>query len=162
MKYESFPRRKTLCHAKKCRSQEASDYGLPTYRPRLYIIGFRSDVKHQHEFKFPLPIPLEYTLSDIFKGDCAREIGYTLRVGGRGSGIKDRRNWDEYEVDGQVRVITPEEAKKMMGFPDDYRFPVSDIQALKQLGNSVAVNPIRMTAEKILNVLNIRELAIQV
>ena len=42
----------------------------------------------------------------------------------------------------------------MMGFPDDFFFPVSEAQALKQLGNSVAVDPIRMTTEAILNVIN--------
>lgn len=132
---------------------KASDYGLPTHRPRLYIIGFRNDIENKKKFEFPSPIPLDFTMSDVFSGSCEKTVGFTLRVGGRGSGIADRRNWDAYIVDGEIRIITPHEGKKMMGFPDDFCFPVSDVQALKQLGNSVAVNPIRMTAENILEIL---------
>lgn len=132
---------------------KASDYGLPTHRPRLYIIGFRKDIVGCHSFKFPDPIPLEFTMSDVFEGNCPKEIGFTLRVGGRGSGIDDRRNWDTYEVDGEIRRITSKEGKKMMGFPEDFIFPVSEAQALKQLGNSVAVNPVRATAVNMLNTL---------
>lgn len=136
---------------------KASEYGLPTHRPRLYIIGFREDVPQRQEFEFPEAVPLEFTMSEVFNGVCAKDIGFTLRVGGRGSGIDDRRNWDAYEVDGKIRVISPEEGKKMMGFPDNFSFPVSEVQALKQLGNSVAVNPVRMTAESILKVLGKKE-----
>ena len=132
---------------------KASDYGLPTHRPRIYIIGFRKDL-NINSFEFPAPIPLKITMKEIFQGECAKEIGYTLRVGGRGSGLHDRRNWDTYLVNGKIHRITSNEAKLMMGFPDDFFFPVSEAQALKQLGNSVAVDPIRMTTEAILNVIN--------
>ena len=120
---------------------KASDYGLPTHRPRIYIVGFRNDIKHKKDFKFPNPIPLKFTMSDIFNMPCNKDIGYTLRVGGKGSGIHDRRNWDAYLVGGAVKIITPEEGKKMMGFPDDFVFPVTHAQAMKQLGNSVAIDP---------------------
>ncbi len=132
---------------------KASDYGLPTYRPRIYIIGFRKDLNIKF-FKYPNPIPLKITMKEIFKGECSKEIGYTLRVGGRGSGLCDRRNWDTYLVNGKIHRITSDEAKLMMGFPEDFFFPVSETQALKQLGNSVAIDPIRMTAEVMLNVIN--------
>lgn len=132
---------------------KASDYGLPTHRPRIYIVGFRNDISGKENFTFPERVPLRFTMSDVFQGVCSKDIGFTLRVGGRASGIHDKRNWDAYMVDGQVRYLTPVEGKKMMGFPEHFIFPVSEGQALKQLGNSVAVDPIRMTAEKILNVL---------
>ncbi len=132
---------------------KASDYGLPTHRPRIYIVGFRKDLNIT-SFNFPSAIPLKITMKEIFKGECSREIGYTLRVGGRGSGLYDRRNWDSYLVNGEIHRITSEEAKLMMGFPNDFFFPVSESQALKQLGNSVAIDPVRMTAEAMLNVMN--------
>ena len=131
---------------------KASDYGLPTYRPRIYIVGFREDLDVS-SFEFPSPIPLRFTMKDLFQGECSKEIGYTLRVGGRGSGLYDRRNWDTYLVDGEEHRITSSEAKRMMGFPDDFEFPGSEAQALKQLGNSVAIDPIRMTSAAILNVM---------
>ncbi len=128
---------------------KASDYGLPTYRPRVFMIGFRSDIKEKIQFDFPEPIPLQLTMSDVFQGDCPKKIGYTIRVGGRGSGLHDRRNWDCYLVDGKERRLGTPEAKKMLGFPEQFSFPVSELQALKQLGNSVAVNAVQIVAEKI-------------
>jgi DNA (cytosine-5)-methyltransferase 1 len=38
----------------------------------------------------------------------------------------------------------------MQGFPDDFDFPVSNSEALKQLGNSVAVNAIQDWAESLI------------
>lgn len=131
---------------------KASDYGLPTHRPRIYIVGFREDLEID-SFEFPSPVPLKFTMNEILQGECTKKIGYTLRVGGRSSGLHDRRNWDTYLVDGEIHKITIAEAKRMMGFPDDFYFPVSEAQAFKQLGNSVAIDPIRMTAEAMLNIM---------
>jgi DNA (cytosine-5)-methyltransferase 1 len=125
----------------------ASDFNLPQHRPRLFMVGFKDK---NTPFEFPQPIKLTKTLSDIFKGNCPKIIGYTLRVGGRGSGIKDRRNWDSYMVDGEVRRLTSIEGKKMMGFPENFKFPVSEVQAMKQLGNAVAVKAIQATVEQII------------
>ena len=132
----------------------ASDHGLPTRRPRVFMVGFRNDIDTADEFEFPEKRELEFTMSDVLGGKCEKKVGYTIRVGGRRSGIDDRRNWDAYRVDGEVKVIGIEEGKKMMGFPDDFEFPVSKTQAMKQLGNSVAVNAIRDTAEQIAKVLH--------
>jgi DNA (cytosine-5)-methyltransferase 1 len=127
---------------------KAKDYGLPQLRPRLFMIGFKDK---SIEFDPPEEKPLKYDMSDILGGDCEREVGYTLRVGGRRSGIDDRRNWDAYRVDGEVVVIGPEEGKKMMGLPDNFEFPVSDAKAMKQLGNSVAVDAVEAFAENLFN-----------
>jgi len=120
---------------------KASDYGLPQLRPRVFMIGFR-DEGFMCGFNFPSPKPLKFTMSDVWKGGCTRDIGFTIRVGGRGSQINDRRNWDAYMVDNQIRRLSYVEARKMQGFPDDFYFPVSDTQAIKQLGNSVAVDTV--------------------
>jgi DNA (cytosine-5)-methyltransferase 1 len=37
------------------------------------------------------------------------------------------------------RKITPREAARLQGFPDSFVIPVSDAQAYRQFGNSVAV-----------------------
>jgi len=120
---------------------KASDYGLPQHRPRIFIIGFRDD-GFMRGFTFPEPKPLRLTMSDVWEGECDRKIGFTLRIGGRGSDITDRRNWDSYMVDGKVKKISYLEARKMQGFPEDYEFPVSPTQAIKQLGNSVAIDAV--------------------
>lgn len=125
---------------------KASEHGLPQHRPRLFMMGFKDP---QTEFVFPEKRKLKFTMSDVMKGEVDREIGYTLRVGGKRSPIDDRRNWDGYIVDGEVRRLTPDEGKKMQGFPASFKFPVSDSEALKQLGNSVAVTAIQDYAEAI-------------
>jgi len=118
----------------------ASDFGLPQHRPRVFIYGFL-DPKAAEKFKSPQKIDLTKTMSDIFGGKSHKEVGWTLRVGGRGSGVHDRRNWDCYIVDGVERRLGPSEGLQMQGFPDWYKFPakLSETQAMKQLGNSVAV-----------------------
>src|SRR5205807_6350619 len=37
------------------------------------------------------------------------------------------------------RRLTPRECARLMGFPDNFKIPVSDTQAYKQFGNSVVV-----------------------
>ncbi len=127
---------------------KASDHGLPQHRPRLFMVGFKD---HNIEFEFPEKRKLKYTMSDVMKGEVEREIGFTLRVGGKSSPIHDRRNWDGYIVDGEVRRLTPNEGKKMQGFPASFKFPVSDTEAMKQLGNSVAVTAIQDYASAIMD-----------
>ncbi len=129
---------------------KAEDYGLPQRRPRLFMIGFKD--KNQN-FDFPAPVPLKMTMSDILGGKAEKEIGFTLRVGGRGSGVKDRRNWDCYVVDGKEVRLTPRQGLTMQGFPEWFELPVSETQAMKQVGNSVAVPAIQATANQILQVL---------
>jgi DNA (cytosine-5)-methyltransferase 1 len=50
-----------------------------------------------------------------------------------------------------IRKMTPREWARLQGFPDDFKIVVSDAQAYKQFGNSVAVPAIQATAEKIIN-----------
>lgn len=45
---------------------KASDYGLPQHRPRIFIIGFRKEDIYPNIFKFPSPIPLKFTMSDVW------------------------------------------------------------------------------------------------
>lgn len=129
---------------------KASDHGLPQHRPRLFMVGFKDP---EIDFEFPKKRKLKFNMSDVMKGNVDREIGFTLRVGGKRSPITDRRNWDGYIVDGEVRRLTPSEGKKMQGFPASFKFPVSDSEALKQLGNSVAVTAIQDYAQSIISAL---------
>ncbi|NQU18264.1 MAG: DNA cytosine methyltransferase [Candidatus Saganbacteria bacterium] len=46
------------------------------------------------------------------------------------------------------RKLTPREAARLQGFPEEFSFPVSDCQAYRQFGNSVAVPVIRAIAKK--------------
>jgi DNA (cytosine-5)-methyltransferase 1 len=53
-----------------------------------------------------------------------------------------------------IRKMTPREWARLQGFPDNYKIVVSDAQAYKQFGNSVAVPAIQKTANKIVQKLN--------
>lgn len=133
---------------------KASDFGRPQHRPRIFIVGFNKEqVDTTQSFEFPQPIPLEMTMSDIWEGECTRDVGLTLRVGGKSSPIDDRRNWDGYIVNGEIKRISPKEGKRMMGFPDDFIFPGTKSQAMKQLGNSVCVDVVQHVASSVENFL---------
>lgn len=45
------------------------------------------------------------------------------------------------------RRLTPRECARLMGYPDSFQIPVSDTQAYRQFGNSVAVPVIKAIAE---------------
>jgi len=124
-------------------------YGLPQPRKRIYIVGFLKE----NNFKWPESKPLQFTMSDILGGECNREIGYTLRCGGRMSPINDKHNWDGFIVDNKEHRLTIKEACKMQGFPDNFIFPVSNNQAMKQIGNSVSVPVIQAIINNILEVI---------
>jgi DNA (cytosine-5)-methyltransferase 1 len=125
----------------------ASDHGLPQHRPRIFMVGFRDP---KIEFEFPQKRELLFNMSDVMGGKVDREIGLTLRVGGKSSPINDRRNWDGYMVNGKPRRLTPKEALRMQGFPASFKFPVNNSAAMRQLGNSVAVKAVHDYAKQII------------
>ncbi|RKQ71724.1 DNA (cytosine-5)-methyltransferase 1 [Litorimonas taeanensis] len=143
-----------LGYSFKYKMVKASDHGLPQHRPRIFMVGFKGETTKDSTFEFPEAEPLQMTMSDIFGKPCNKSIGYTLRVGGRGSGLMDRRNWDTYAVGGDVIRLSSKEGIKMMGLPSDFHFPVSETQAMKQLGNSVAVPAVKATARNIFDYIN--------
>jgi DNA (cytosine-5)-methyltransferase 1 len=50
-------------------------------------------------------------------------------------------------VDKNPRRLTPRECARLMGFPDDFKIPVSDTQAYRQFGNSVIVPVMKEVAQ---------------
>ncbi len=50
------------------------------------------------------------------------------------------------------RKLSVLEAKRLQGFPDDFKFPVSDAQAYHQLGNSVSVPIIKLIMHEMIRV----------
>lgn len=43
----------------------ARDYGIPQNRERMFVVGFRNDIKLVKEFEFPKPVPLEKKMQDL-------------------------------------------------------------------------------------------------
>ncbi|MFI6169053.1 DNA cytosine methyltransferase [Nocardia sp. NPDC051052] len=125
----------------------ACDFGLPQLRPRLFMVGFR---KRSARFSFPEPVPLPITMDGLLGGDCARKVGKTILASGYAKPFGSRFNWSHYLVDGAVRQIGLREMRLMQGFPEDFVFPVPDAQAMRQLGNAVAVPVVAAVAGRIL------------
>lgn len=48
----------------------ASDYGIPQSRRRIFVVGIRKDIECDN-FVYPKPIPLKYTMQDFLEDNCA-------------------------------------------------------------------------------------------
>ena len=154
----------------------AKDFGLPQNRERFYIIAF---LDHDIVFKFPnktekrtrlgdilLSVDNKYTISDkLWAGHRRRKAEHLKKGNGFGyklfnenaiytSTISARYGKDGSEIlihqDGQnPRKLSPREASRLQGFPNDFKIPVSDTQAYKQFGNSVPVPVISAISKEI-------------
>lgn len=155
----------------------AKHFGLPQNRERIYIIGFLEPV--DFEFPEPLMIKTKlgdildkeveakYTISDrLWASHQERKKRNKEKGWGFGYSLFDEQSEytstisARYYKDGSEilvaqqnknpRKLTPREAGRLQGFPEDFIIPVSDTQAYKQFGNSVAVSVIREIAREML------------
>jgi DNA (cytosine-5)-methyltransferase 1 len=128
----------------------AKDYGLPQIRKRLFIVGVRADIKA--DFEFPIKQDkLRYSLEEVMGGTVERDYAFTIRIGGRRSGINNRYNWDAYKVNGKVRYITPEECKLLQGFPKNFKLTGTESLQYKQVGNSVPVSVVQAIGQELID-----------
>ena len=58
------------------------------------------------------------------------------------------------QKDKNPRKLTPREAARLQGFPESFKIPVSDTQAYRQFGNSVAVPVISAIAKEMVKILD--------
>jgi DNA (cytosine-5)-methyltransferase 1 len=153
----------------------ARDFGLPQNRERIFIVGFLKYINFQFpeppmtETKvgdiLDTAIPEKYTISDkLWDGAKKRKERYREKGYGFGfslfneeskytSTISARYYKDGAEIwidqgSKNPRKLTPNEARKLQGFPDGFKIPVSDGQAYKQFGNAVPVSVIRAIAKE--------------
>ena len=113
----------------------------------------------------------KYTISDkLWEGHKRRKIDNTKDGKGFGYSLFNENSpyantiSARYYKDGSEilieqrnrnpRKLTPREAARLQGFPEDFIIPVSDTQAYKQFGNSVAVPVVHAIAEKMVEVLD--------
>lgn len=148
---------------------------VPQSRKRFYIVCSRDgDI-----FEFPTitgePIPLKtviesdvaskYTISDkLWAGhqnrtarNLKRGTGFTAHIANLDKPAntlvaryyKDGKECLIPQIDDNPRKLTPRECARLQGFPENFMIPVSDTQAYRQFGNSVAVPVIREIAKNI-------------
>lgn len=148
---------------------------VPQKRKRFYMVCLRD----QSNFDFPTvegnelalksilekSVPEKYTISDkLWKGhqnrtkrNLSRGTGFTAFVANLdkpSNTLVSRYYKDGKEClipqDGKnPRKLTPRECARLQGFPEKFIIPVSDTQAYRQFGNSVAVPVIKKIARHI-------------
>lgn len=65
----------------------------------------------------------------------------------------DEENWKRFNDNSKskIRKLTPNEARILQGFPNDWKHVVSDTQIYKQFGNAVTVNVSYAVADELMN-----------
>ena len=153
---------------------------VPQNRERVYMIGLKEKIL---DFSFPdIPdiepkirdileknVPDKYTLTDhLWKYLQMYAEKHRKKGNGFGFGLVDFNSHSRtlsarYYKDGSEilipqegknpRRLTPRECARLQGFPDTFKIPVSDTQAYRQFGNSVAVPIIEILAKTIVKTL---------
>lgn len=155
----------------------AKHFGVPQNRERIVIVAtdpmigefifppIRPKSKVLGEILEPQSkVDAKYTLSDkLWASHVRRKADHRLKGNGFGyslftstspytSTISARYYKDGSEIliqqkNKNPRKLTPREASRLQGFPESFRIPVSDTQAYKQFGNSVAIPMFRFIAK---------------
>lgn len=153
---------------------------VPQHRERIFIVGFReprpfdfpkleSDRTPRLRDILQKNVDAKYTLSDKlwqYLQDYARK--HQAAGNGFGFGLADLNSTTRtlsarYYKDGSEilvpqrgknpRRLTPRECARLMGYPDSFEIPVSDTQAYRQFGNSVAVPVVEAVGAAVLQAL---------
>ena len=159
----------------------AKDFGVPQIRERIFIVGFHNQkVENIEKFDFPKLENEEVFINDFIENNV---IGYDIskhlqekylfkkndgkpQIIDKNSKIqvktlvssyhKIQRLTGTFVKDGEtgLRLLSINECKLIMGFPNKFIVPVSRTQAYRQFGNSVAIPAIQATANEILKQIN--------
>lgn len=161
----------------------ASDYGVPQKRERIYIVGFDLSKIKNPKFEFPKPLAKKVGIGKFVESGIGdRSISKHLQSAyifkkedGRPEIIsphstqqvktlvasyhKIQRLTGTFVADGPtgLRLLTENECKAIMGFPKSFKVPVSRTQMYRQFGNSVAVPVVSKIAQCMLKVLEVKQ-----
>lgn len=127
-------------YAVEWRVLDSSEYGCAQRRKRMFIVG-----RNERAGDDPRVALLDFsehrstlTLSEALGRPFDRKFAYTIRCGGRRSGVASRHNWDTYRVGASgLHVLTIEECKLLQGFDPSFELRGSDARRWKMLGNTI-------------------------
>lgn len=169
---------KQLQEAAKHMVLKSIDFGIPQNRQRIFIVLWRGNEVSCFNYPKPLnletrvgdilescPDP-KYTISDkLWLGHQKRKEQNKIDGKGFGFGLVSAESRytntisARYYKDGSEilvcqktcnpRKITPREAARLQGFPDNFILNKSSVHAYKQFGNSVTVNVVKAVAIEI-------------
>jgi DNA (cytosine-5)-methyltransferase 1 len=159
------------------------NYGVPQSRERIYIVGFSDEIASKDGFEFNWPEKNknivgvgQFVEKDVNGYSISEHLQkvYLHKVNdGRPQIIdsnfdapvktlvssyhKIQRLTGTFVRDGEtgLRLLSANECKAIMGFPKDFKIPVSRTQMYRQMGNSVAVPVIEKIAKQITITLNV-------
>lgn len=152
---------------------DAQNFGLAQVRKRVLLVGFHQGLGIT-TFKFPKgdnkkvaistileKNPSGYSISKhlqetyLFKKDDGRPQVVDFNDTSQAKTLvstyhKIQRLTGTFVKDGEtgLRLLSELECKRLMGFSDDFKIPVSRTQMYRQLGNSVAVPVIKAVADE--------------
>lgn len=158
---------------------QASDFGLPQSRRRVIIVGFRRDIDAS-SFAFPTGNGKTKYVGNILEDDpegysiskhlqksylFKKDDGHPLVVDKNSKCFAKTLNASYHKIqritgtfvkggETGLRLFSELECKRLQGFPDDFKVPVSRTQMYRQFGNSVAIPMIEAVSSKIKKVLN--------
>lgn len=173
---------KELNYKVDARVLNAANFGVPQHRKRIYIVGFLREISEIEGFSFNWPskheepvgigqfieshekgycITKSYQKSYIYKKDDGRpqivDKNSTIQVKILCSTYhKIQRLTGTFVRDGEtgLRLLSHNECKAIMGFPLDFKFPVSRTQMYRQMGNAVAIPVVQAIAKEMIAVLD--------
>ena len=122
----------------------SKNFGVPQNRERVFIVGYLGERSGQEIF--PLTTYSQsasvVALQQLNKAESqgnriydSSGLATTLASQAEGLGAKTGL----YQIDTQVRRLTPTECERLQGFPDGWTAGLSDTQRYKTLGNAVTV-----------------------
>jgi len=159
---------------------DSANFGVPQHRERIYIVGFRKQIfKEKPSFIFPqtngrISYINEFLEENISGYSISKHLqeNYLFKKNDGRPKIVDKNTKEQVKTlvatyhkiqrltgmfvkDGKtgLRLFTTNECKAIMGFPKEFKVPVSRTQMYRQFGNSVAVPVIQSLAQEIVNTL---------
>ena len=97
----------------------SKDYGIPQNRERVFVVGFRKDLKLKERFEFPHPFLLEKTMQDFLLDNVAGKY-YLQEKGVDFVTLEKNINKRFTQIDGEIQLC--QKKNQQFNWHGDFRF----------------------------------------